>query len=57
MPKQKQEEKIDAKKFHCHTNGCPNMADNFIWIMFRPSLCDKPFCKKCIKKIMKECGL
>lgn len=42
----------DAKKEKCHS--CVKQADEFIFLIFQPSISGKPFCKKCIKEIKKK---
>ena len=43
--------KNDAKNYKC--TWCKKQADKFVFIIFKPSLSNKPFCNKCIKKIEK----
>jgi len=55
MTKTKDQKMKDARTEKCFK--CGEKADEFLFIIFKPSLSGKPFCKNCIKKIQKECGL
>ena len=45
----------DATKEKCFRCGKP--AYKFVQIIFKPSLWNKPFCKKCLNNLLKECEL